>query len=78
MEEGHLDSRQMLIYLFIYFGLFGYLGFFDFWVLFCFCFFFLPRCASLCSPGCPGTSSVDQAGLELTEICLPLPSECWD
>ena len=22
---------------------------------------------------CPGTSSVDPAGLELTEICLPLP-----
>ena len=30
----------------------------------------------LCSFGaCPGTSSVDQAGLEL---CLPLPPECWD
>jgi hypothetical protein len=28
---------------------------------------------SLCSPGCPGTCSIDQAGLELTEICLPLP-----
>jgi hypothetical protein len=27
---------------------------------------------SLCSPSCPGTHSVDQAGLELTEIlCLP-------
>jgi hypothetical protein len=23
-------------------------------------------------------NSVDQAGLELTEICLPLPPECWD
>ena len=21
---------------------------------------------------------VDQAGLELTEICLPLPPECWN
>ena len=29
---------------------------------------------SLCSPGCPGTHSVDQAGLELTEIHLPLSS----
>jgi hypothetical protein len=28
---------------------------------------------SLCSPGCPGAHFVDQAGLELTEICLPLP-----
>jgi hypothetical protein len=33
---------------------------------------------SLCSPGCPGTHSVDQAGLELTEIYLPLPPKCWD
>ncbi|XP_052600304.1 bcl-2 homologous antagonist/killer isoform X3 [Peromyscus californicus insignis] len=30
------------------------------------------------SPGCPGTRSVAQAGLKLTEICLPLPPECWD
>lgn len=29
---------------------------------------------SLCSPGCPGTRSVDEAGLELTEIHLP----CWN
>jgi hypothetical protein len=28
--------------------------------------------------GCPGTHSVDQAGLELTEICLSLAPECWD
>jgi hypothetical protein len=27
---------------------------------------------SLCSPYCPGTHSVDQAVLELTEICLCL------
>uniref|UniRef100_A0A8C8UP70 Uncharacterized protein n=1 Tax=Peromyscus maniculatus bairdii TaxID=230844 RepID=A0A8C8UP70_PERMB len=27
---------------------------------------------------CPGTHFVDQAGLELTEICLPLPHKCWD
>ncbi|KAL1762878.1 rho guanine nucleotide exchange factor 1 isoform X1, partial [Sigmodon hispidus] len=33
---------------------------------------------SLCSPGCPGTHSVNQASLELTEILLPLPLECWD
>jgi hypothetical protein len=34
--------------------------------LFCFCFLFVfwDR-VSLCSPGCPGTHSVDQAGLEL-------------
>ena len=31
---------------------------------------------SLCSSVCPGTPSVDQADLELTEILLPLPLEC--
>ena len=41
--------------------------------------FFSPQDrALLCSPGCPGTHPVDQAGLKLTEIHLPLPSECWD
>jgi hypothetical protein len=28
---------------------------------------------SLCSPGCPGTQSVDQVGLKLIELHLPLP-----
>ena len=28
--------------------------------------------------GCPGTHSVDQAGLDLTEIRLPLPPEGLD
>jgi hypothetical protein len=32
---------------------------------------------SLCSPDCPGTHSVDQAGLELRNH-LPLPPECWN
>jgi hypothetical protein len=32
---------------------------------------------SLCSPGCPGIHSVDQAGLELRSACLLTP-ECWD
>jgi hypothetical protein len=40
--------------------------------LFLFLFFFLNR-AFLCNFGCPGTSSVEQTGLELREICLPLP-----
>lgn len=35
--------------------------------------------ASLCySSSCPGTHLVGQSGLELSEICLPLPLEHWD
>lgn len=40
-------------------------------------FLFLDR-VLLHSPGCPGTHCVDQANLELSEICLILPPECWD
>lgn len=32
----------------------------------------------LFSPACPGTWSIDQTGLKLTEIQLSLPLECWD
>ena len=32
---------------------------------------------SLCSPGCPGARSVDQAGLELRDPPASA-SECWD
>jgi hypothetical protein len=39
---------------------------------FCFVFVFPDR-VSLCNLDCPGTHSVYQAGLELTEIFLPLP-----
>jgi hypothetical protein len=36
------------------------------------CFVFQDR-VCLCSPGCPGTHSVDQAGLELRAcLCLPI------
>jgi hypothetical protein len=35
-------------------------------ILLCFVFF-LDR-VSLCSPGCPGTHSVDQAGLKLRDL----------
>ena len=34
---------------------------------------------SLCNhPDCLGTRFVDQAGLEFTEVPLPLPPTCWD
>lgn len=36
------------------------------------------RRVSLSSSSCPETSYVDQAGLQLTEISLPLPPKCWD
>jgi hypothetical protein len=44
--------------------------FYCLFVLFCFvlfCFVFRDR-VSLCSPGCPGTHFVDQAGLELRNL----------
>jgi hypothetical protein len=47
---------------------FIYLGFF--------CLFVYFETVSMCSPGCPATHSVDQAGLELRETNLPLPPEC--
>ena len=36
------------------------------------CFGFFRDRVSLCSSGCPGPHYVDQAGLKLTEIGLPL------
>ena len=39
-------------------------------LLFCFvfCFFFFSDRVSLCNPRCPGTHSVDQAGIELRNV----------
>ena len=36
------------------------------------------RVSLLNNHGCPGTRSVDQAGLKVTEIQLPLPPDCRD
>lgn len=33
---------------------------------------------SLYIPGYLRTLHIDQAGLKLTKICLPLPPQCWD
>jgi hypothetical protein len=30
------------------------------------------------TPGCLGTTCIDQASLELPKVCLPLPPECQD
>jgi hypothetical protein len=42
----------------LFFGLFCFVSF----------LFVFPHWVSLCSPGCPGTHSVDQAGLELRDL----------
>ena len=48
-------------------------------IIFFLFFGFFPYRVYICSFGaCPGTHPVDQADLELTEICLPQPPECWD
>ena len=41
------------------------------------CLFFWDK-ISLCSFGCPGAHFVEQSGLRLTKIHLPLPPKCWD
>jgi hypothetical protein len=49
-------------------------------VLFCFVFVFVSfyqHSVSLYSPGCPGTHSIDQDGLN-SEIGMSLPPKCWD
>ena len=47
----------------------GAFSFFSFSLAICFS---LPYRVSLCCSDCPGTHYVDQAGLRLTENCLPL------
>ena len=37
-------------------------------LFFVFCFLFFPDRVSLCNPCCPGTHSVDQAGIELRNV----------
>jgi hypothetical protein len=49
------NNTNLLVCLFVLFWVF----------LFCFVFCFSRQAFSLYSPGCPGTHSVDQAGLEL-------------
>jgi hypothetical protein len=62
--SNFLQISVLLIYFwFVYYGVFVCL----FFALLCFVW----DRVSLCNPGCPETYSVDQAGLELTEICLP-------
>ena len=52
--------------------------FFFVFVLFCFVLFFRDRVSSVAWEPVLELALVDQAVLELTEIRLPLPPECWD
>jgi hypothetical protein len=54
----------LFVLVFCVWGFFS--GFLFVWFFFCFCFF--QDRVSLCSPGCPGTHSVDQAGLKLRNL----------
>ena len=61
-ERGEKMLRKQDMHIQVRLGLFSFLFFV--------CFF---KTGFLCSPGCPGTTLVDQAVLKLTEIRLPLP-----
>ena len=65
-------SLQFLFYCFVLF-----LFYFLFCLFVCFCFFW-DKVSLRNSPGYPGIHFVHQAGVKLTEICLPLPPGCWD
>lgn len=45
-------------------------------IIYLFWFYVFSRQCPTISPGCPDIHTVDQAVLELTEVHLPLPSEC--
>ena len=62
-----LPSMLAFLFLFVCFVL----------LFVCLFYFFRDR-VSLCSLGCPGTHSVDQAGLELRDLPVSRPTECWD
>jgi hypothetical protein len=62
-----MDAYKLINRGIPFFCLFFFVCFFGFFV---FCFFFLVfrDRVSLCSPGCPGTHSVDQTGLKLRNL----------
>lgn len=43
-----------------------------------FLFVFPPNNVCLCNSPEPPGSIIDQSGLKLIDICLPLPLKCWD
>jgi hypothetical protein len=78
-----------LLYIIYYVSRFLFVCFLFFCLFVCLFFVFWDR-ASLCSPGCPGTHFVDQAGLELRNLpasasrvlglkaCTTTPGMCQD
>lgn len=61
----HEIISQIIIIFFLYFKVFL--------VLYYYFILVFQDSVSLCSPGCPRISCVDQAGLKPIEICVPLP-----
>jgi hypothetical protein len=67
-NQLYLDSTEMFVNKKSVISFFvGWLVGFGFDFVFVFCFFFRDR-VSLCSLGCPGIHSVDQAGLKLRNL----------
>jgi hypothetical protein len=60
-----ISGSFSFLFSFFFFFLFLLFCFVLFCLFFVFCFF--QDTVSLCSPGCPGTHSVDQAGLKLRD-----------
>ena len=73
---GWLVFGLGFFFCFCFFGFFVFFGFFEGggWV---FGFWFFQDRVSLCSPGCPGTHSVEQDGLELRNPPASA-SQSWD
>ena len=65
-----------VIFIYLFFFHFTY-SYFFFVVVFVFCLLVFWDGFSLCNcPSCPGNRSLEQVGLGLIEISLPLPPEC--
>lgn len=69
-NEGQISSEKKIQFLFKCQTVFNII--LITWFVVCFWFCVFKR--DLCTPGCPGTLYVEQAGLKFTEICLPLSS----
>ena len=77
-------KKYSYMYIYKYILYVRYILYFYIWLVgfYLFLLFCLGRVVgdrvSLCSPGCLGTCSINQNGLRLTEILLPLSPKYWD